>query len=96
MSVKWHKDLTFCQDPAEVVDYIIDYTPLLQADAIASITVTGTSVTIDSSSYSANIVTVWTSSVLEGVTAEVKTKIVTSNATPRTFERTFYIKGENK
>ena len=94
--MKWHKDLTFCQDPADVVDYVIDYSPLLQADAIASITVVGTSVTIDSSSYSGNVVTVWTSSVVRCELAEVKTTIVTSNSTPRTFERTFKIKGENK
>jgi len=95
MSVKWHKDLIFdgddAKDPSDVVDYEIDFKPMLQADTISTITATGTNITIDSSSASGNVVTVWVSAGTNCVIAEVKLTIVTSNATPRTFERSFKI-----
>jgi len=97
MSVKWHRDLIFdgddAKDPSDVVEYTIDYGPMLQADTIATsgLTVTGTNITIDSSSFSGSIVTIWTSAGTNCVIADVKVKIVTSNATPRTFERSFKI-----
>jgi hypothetical protein len=94
--LKWHKDLTLCKDPADVVDYPLDFRQLLQADTISTATVTGEGVTIDSSSVSGNTVTVWVSGGSAGQTATVKTTIVTANATPRTFERSFKIKIEDK
>lgn len=94
--MRWHKDLTFCKDPSDVIDFPVDFSPLLQSDTISTATIAGTNVTIDSSSVSGNVVTIWVSGGSNGATGEVKMTIVTSNATPRTFERTFKIKVENK
>lgn len=94
--MKWHKDLVVCKDPADVIDYTVDFKQLLQADTISTATVTGTNVTIDSSSVSGNVVTIFVSGGNDGVTGTVKVTVVTTNATPRTFERSFKIKVENK
>lgn len=94
--MKWTKTLQVCKDPSDVLDYTLDYTSLLQSDGIASITVTGTNVTIDSSSFSGNVVTIFVSGGTNDNTGVVTTKIVTTNATPRTYERSFRIKIEDK
>ena len=94
--MRWHKNLVVCKDPADVVDYIVDFKQLLQDDNISTATVVGTNITIDSSSVSANVVTIFVSAGTEGTTAEVKITIVTTNATPRTFERTFKVRIEQK
>ena len=95
MTVKWHRDLIFkgddAKDPSDVVDYTIDFGPMLQNDAISTVTATGTNITIDSSSNSGNVITVWTSTATAGTIATVKLTIVTTNATPRTFVRSFKI-----
>jgi hypothetical protein len=93
---KWTKTLELCKDPADVLDYKLDYTSLIQSDGIASITVTGTNVTIDSSSFSGKVVTIFVSGGTDGQTGVVKTTIVTTNATARTYERSFRIKIEDK
>lgn len=94
--MKWHKNLELCKDPADVLDYTLDYTQLLQSDGIASITVTGENLTIDSSSFSGKVVTIFVSGGNDGNTGIVKTKIVTTNATPRTYERSFRIKIDDR
>lgn len=94
--MKWHKNIEFCKDPADVLDYILDYTQLLQSDGIASVTVTGENITIDSSSFSGKVVTIFISGGQDGNIGVVTTKIVTTNATPRTFERSFRIRVEEK
>jgi len=94
--MKWTKTLELCKDPSDVLDYTLDYTSLLQSDNIASITVTGENVTIDSSSFSGRVVTIFVSGGTNGNIGIVKTKIITTNATPRTFERSFRIKIEEK
>ena len=94
--MKWHKDLQVTKDPSDVVDYVIDFKQLLQADTISTATVTGTGITIDSSSVSSNVVTIWASGGTSGSTATIKITIVTTNATPRTFERSFKVKLEQK
>lgn len=93
--MKWHKDLIVCKDPADVIDYPLDFKQLLQADTISTATVTAVNVTIDSTSTSGNTVTIFVSGGNAGATATVTIKIVTANATPRTFERSFKIKVEN-
>jgi gamma-glutamyl phosphate reductase len=55
--------------------------------------VTGTSITIDSSAVSANVVTIFVSGGIEGTTAEVKIKAETAT---RTLERTLFLTVENK
>ncbi len=94
--MKWTRTLQVFKDPSDVLDYTLDYTSLLQSDGIASITVTATNVTIDSSSFSGKVVTIFVSSGQDGSTGVVTTKIVTTNATPRTYERSFRIKVEDR
>ncbi|MBL4651281.1 MAG: hypothetical protein JKY53_00240 [Flavobacteriales bacterium] len=94
--MRWHKNLSVCKDPSDVVDYSLDFKQLLQSDTISTATVTADFVTIDSSSISGNIVTFFVSAGTNGKTALVTVKIVTTNATPRTFERSFKIRVENK
>ena len=94
--MRWQKNLTVCKDPSDIVDYTLDYTSLLQSDGIASITVTGKNITIDSSSFSGKVVTIFISGGTEGNTGVVTTTIVTTSATPRTFERSFRVRIEEK
>lgn len=94
--MKWTKNLELCKDPSDVLDYLLDYTQLLQSDGIASITVTGENITIDSSSFSGKVVTIFVSGGNNGNIAVVTTKIVTTNVTPRTFERSFRVRIEEK
>ena len=89
--MRWTPTSTFIKDPADVIDYTLDFTPLLQSDAISTATVTATNATIDSSSVTLNVVTIFVSGGSAGQTATIKTTIVTTNSTPRTIERSFKI-----
>lgn len=93
--MKWHKNLVVTKDPSDVVDYPLDFKQLLQSDTISTATVTADNVTIDSTSVSGNVVTIFVSGGSNCATATVKITIVTTNATPRTFERSFKIKVED-
>jgi len=93
--MRWAETLTFCKDPADVVDYTLNFKGLLQSDVISTATIVGTDITIDSSSVSGNVVTIWVSGGTDGTKAEIKTTIVTTNSTPRTFERTFTVDIKN-
>lgn len=94
--MKWTRTLEVCKDPSDVIDYIVDWTQLLQSDTISTAAVVGTNITIDSSSISGNTVTIFVSGGTNGNTGTVKMTIVTNNATPRTFERSFRIRVEDK
>jgi len=91
-------DLRFSssKDPSDVFDYDMDFTQLLQSDGIASVTVTAKNLTIDSSSFSGKVVTFFVSGGTDGQIGIVTTKIVTTNTTPRTFERSFKIEIKEK
>lgn len=80
------------KDPSDVVDYAMDFTQFLQSDTINTATVTSEDVTIDSSSVSGNVVTFFVSGGNDCTDGVITVKIVTSNATPRTFERSIKIK----
>ncbi len=84
------------KDPSDVIDYEINWTPLLQSDGIASITIAGKNVTIDSSSFTGKFVTIFVSGGTDGNIGTVTMTIVTTNSTPRTYERSFPIKIEEK
>lgn len=84
------------KDPTDVVDFDIDWTSLLQSDGIASITIVGKNLTIDSSSFSGKVVNIFVSSGEDGNTGTVTMTIVTTNSTARTYERSFPIKIEEK
>jgi len=92
---KWTKNLSYDQDPDDIIDYDFDFSGILGSDTIASKTVTGVNVTIDSSSITDNVVTVWTSAAIDGTAATVACKIVSANATPRTIERTITLNAAN-
>lgn len=94
-SVLWSKNLEFCKDPSDVIDYTIDLKPLLKSDAISTITIDGTDITIDTSSFSGNVATIWVSGGSTGRVATVKMTIVTTNTIPRTFERSFKVRIED-
>ncbi len=89
--MRWTPTSTFVKDPADVIDYRLDFTSLLQTDTIDSATVTGTNVTIDSKSVAGNIVTIFVSGGTNCTEATVKTTIITTNVIPRTLERSFKI-----
>lgn len=80
------------KDPSDVVDFDVDWSQFLQANTISSIVVAGTDITVDSSSYSGNVVSFTLSDGTDGTTAKVVVKVVTSSLT---FERTIYIKVKN-
>jgi hypothetical protein len=94
--MKWYTNITLEQpkDPTDVLDYVMDFTPLLQTDTISTHTVTVTNVTLDSSSVTNNVVTMYLSGGTAGTTAKVTVKIVTTNS--RTYERSFKIKIEDQ
>jgi len=91
---RWYEGITFEKDPDDVVDYTMNFKGLLQADAIDTATATDANsvVTIDSTTVSGNNVTVFVSGGSAGSTAKVEVTIVTTNTTPRTFERSFLVR----
>lgn len=90
--MKWTKDLVVEKDPADVIDYPLDFTQLLQSDTISTATVTADSVTIDSTTIVGNVVTIFVSGGSNCSLATVTAKIVTTNSPARTFERSFKIR----
>lgn len=84
------------KDPSDVFDYDMDWKQRLQTDTINTATVTGERVTIDSSSVSGNIVNFFISGGTDGTIGTVTIKVVTSNATPRTFELSFNVRVNEK
>jgi hypothetical protein len=93
--MKWYEGIEVVVDPSDVRDYDFDFTQLLQADTISTATVTGENITIDSSSISGNVVTAFISGGSDCTTGTITVKIVTANATPRTFERSIKVKVRN-
>jgi len=89
--MRWTPKLQFTKDPADVVDFVLNFTPLLQGDTINTATVTGENITIDSSSVSGNKVTIFVSGGSDGGVGKVTTEIVTNNSIPRTFKRKFKV-----
>ena len=65
-----HNDISV--DPSDIVDLVVNYAPYFKSDNITTITVTGTSITIDSSSETDNVLTIFLSTGIECSTAEVK------------------------
>jgi len=91
MASQWRDNLQKTKTPTEVLDYPVLVT-LDSGDSIASIIVTGVDITIDSSSFSGNVITIWISGGTIDVMGRVTMKITTTNTTPRIFERSFNIK----
>ena len=94
--MKWVKGLVIDGvDPSDVIDFTVDWRQELQEDSIASQVVTGVSL-VTSASFTGNVAKIFVSSCQDGVTGTVRSKNTTTNAQPRTFERTFSIKCENQ
>lgn len=81
----------FLKDPDAVLDYVFDWTAWLDdTDTISSTTVTAaTGITVDSTSFTANTVTVWLSGGTAGRNYTVACLIATADG--RTDERTMTI-----
>ena len=89
--MRWTPKLEFIKDPEDDIDFILNFTPLLQGDTINTINVEGENITIDSSSQANNKVTIFVSGGSNGGVGKVTTTIVTNNSTPRTFRRMFRV-----
>lgn len=81
----------FLHDPQAVLDYIFDWSTWLPSgDTIATHTVVGSGVTIDSDALAGAIVTAWVSGGTLGAIATVTCHIVTTEG--REDDRTFRLK----
>jgi len=89
--MRWTPKLEFKKDPADVIDFPLNFTPLLQGDTINTATVEGENITIDSTTIVGNKVTVFVSGGSDGGVGKVTTTIVTNNSIPRTFKRAFKV-----
>jgi hypothetical protein len=88
---------TILKDPEAVLDYTVDFAPWLlpEADTIASATVTGTGVTVDSSAVvGGTAVTMWVSGGTVNTTGNAVVQITTVDG--RIDERTVYFKVRNR
>lgn len=96
MSVTWTNKLIFTKDPSDIVDFIMDWDTFLGLDTIdvVVISVTG-NLTVVNDSKADNVVTVFISGGVAGAIETVAIKITTTNAVPRTFERSFRVKIED-
>lgn len=89
---RWNRVLEYIKDPSDVVDYTLDFSSLLQTDTIDTASVSADGVTVGDPVVNGNKVTVFVSGGNASTSATVTTKITTTNATPRVFERSFKIK----
>lgn len=78
------------KDPNAVLDYSIDLTDWLGTDSIASVTATGTDVTVNSAAHAGKIITAWLSGGTIGATATCRFRWTTAEG--RTDDRTIYLK----
>jgi hypothetical protein len=86
---------TYYKDPAAVLDYAINWATWLDGDTIATSTWTATTgITVDSSTNTTTMATVWLSGGTVGTSYVVTNKIVTAGL--RTDERSLLIKVENQ
>ena len=81
------------KDPADVIDVVVDYSQYFKTDPITTFTVTGTNLTIDSSSETDNIITFFMSAGTNRTRAEVALKVESAT---RTLERTIIVLVEDK
>lgn len=83
---------TIIKDPNSVLDYSIDLTDWLAqvSDTIATIDVSGSGVTVESSSTAGSLIVAWISGGTIGQTASVTFRFTTTSG--RTDERTIYLK----
>jgi len=91
MSGRWEKELTFHKDTLDVMPIPSpSWRPIIGIDTISAATVTGTNITIDSSSFTDYQVTPVVSGGAEGSTGTVSITITTTSG--RTYNRSFKVK----
>ena len=81
------------KDPADVIDVVVDYSQYFKTDPITTITVTGINITIDSSSETDNIVTLFMSEGTNRTIGRIEIKVESAT---RTLERTIIVVVEDK
>lgn len=80
---------SFTKDPDEVLDYVRDWSAVLDDDTIATSTWTpDTGITVDSSSNTTTTATVWVSCGTLGQTYGVRNRITTAGG--RTYDKTLH------
>lgn len=91
--MRWRENLTFVKDPDDVVDYVLNFRGLLGSDTISTVTATDPNsvLTLGTPTASDNTVTIFVSGGTAGRTGRVEITITTANATPRVFERSFFV-----
>lgn len=77
------------KDPADVIEVTVDYSQYFKTADVTSFTIVGTNVTIDSSSETNNIITLFMSGGTHETNGEIKIKA--SSAT-QTIERTIIVR----
>jgi hypothetical protein len=77
------------KDPEDVIEVTVDYSQYFKTTAITSFTIEGTSVTIDSSSETDNIITLFMSGGTRETHGEIK---LTVSSTTQTLERTLIVR----
>lgn len=78
---------SFVKDPDEVLDYVRDWTAVLDGDTIATSTWTpDDGITVDSNSHDTTTATAWISGGILGATHLVLNRITTAGG--RTFDKT--------
>ena len=84
------------KDPNAVLDYTLDWSEWLEpaSDTIASVAVAVTGVTLDHTTNNGTSVTIWISGGTVGTRGEARVRITTvsTDARPRTDDRTVYFK----
>ena len=78
---------SFIKDPDEVLDYVRDWTAVLDGDTIATSTWTPpTGITVDSNSHTDTTATAWISGGTLGQSYDVLNRVTTAGG--RTFDKT--------
>ena len=86
---KWYEGSKVIKDPSDVIDVKMDFGPILASDTISAATVSGTNITIDSTSTAGSAVTSFISGGFNGTEGELRFNISTTGG--RVFERTIIV-----
>ena len=87
---KWTPMLQLTKDPSDVCELQVKYS---YPSVVENQVVTGTDITVDSSSVSGNVVTMQLSGGVDGTLAKVAVKVDSADSN-EVVERTFYVKIE--
>lgn len=88
--MRWYKGASITKDPSDVISVDFDFGPYLGTDTISTATVTGSNITVDSTSNTTEVVTANISGGNECVDGKLIFKIVSAGGT--TLERTIVVR----